>query len=85
MYRLIEWCNVNFCAGLSDTAVVPVYLRYSWQLDQEGKGVVFMTTLIALSGFNPHRGYVVASLDKTLYDIISLLGGIEQVANELLT
>ena len=27
-----------------------------------------MTTLIVRSGFNPHPGHVVASLDKTLYD-----------------
>ena len=33
-----------------------------------GKGVVFTTTLIEWSGFNPHSGHVVASLDKTLYD-----------------
>ena len=33
-----------------------------------GKGIVFTTTLIELSGFNPHPGHVVASLDKTLYD-----------------
>ena len=33
-----------------------------------GKGVIFTTTLIALSGFNPHPGHVVAFLDKTLYD-----------------
>ena len=33
-----------------------------------GKGVVFTTILIAWSGFNPHPGHVVASLDKTLYD-----------------
>ena len=33
-----------------------------------GKGVVFTTTLIEWSGFNPHSGLVVASLDKTLYD-----------------
>ena len=35
---------------------------------QIGKGVVFMTTLIERSGFNPHPGHVVASLDKTVYD-----------------
>ena len=33
-----------------------------------GKGVVFMTTLIEWSGFNPNPSHVVASLDKTLYD-----------------
>ena len=33
-----------------------------------GKGVVLGTTLIAWSGFNPHPGHVVASLDKMLYD-----------------
>ena len=33
-----------------------------------GKGVVFTTTLIEWSGFNPHPGYAVASLGKTLYD-----------------
>ena len=38
------------------------------QLGRMGKGVVFATTLIELSGFNPHPGHVVASLDKTLYD-----------------
>ena len=39
-----------------------------WQLRRLGKGVVFTTTLIALSGFYPHPSHVVASLDKTLYD-----------------
>ena len=33
-----------------------------------GKGVVFTTTLIARTGFNPQPDHVVASLDKTLYD-----------------
>ena len=33
-----------------------------------GKGVVFTTTLIEWSGFNPHPSHAVASLDKTLYD-----------------
>ena len=40
----------------------------SWQRGQEGKGVVFTTTLIAMSELNPHAGHVVASLNKTLYD-----------------
>ena len=31
-------------------------------------GKVKATTLIARSGFNPYPGYVVASLDKLLYD-----------------
>ena len=34
----------------------------------ERVGVVFTTTLIARSGFDPHPGHVVASLDKALYD-----------------
>ena len=38
------------------------------QRGQMGKGVVFTTTLIAWSQFNPHPGHVVSSLDKTLYD-----------------
>ena len=33
-----------------------------------GKGVVFTTTLIEWSGFNPHPSHAVASLDTTLYD-----------------
>ena len=32
------------------------------------KGVVFTTTLIAKSKFNPHSGRVIASLDKAFYD-----------------
>ena len=35
---------------------------------RDGTGVVFTTTSIAWSGFNPHSGHVVASLDKTFYD-----------------
>ena len=35
---------------------------------RESGSVVFTTTLIAWSGFNPHPGHVVASFDKTLYD-----------------
>ena len=38
------------------------------QRGRMGKGVVFTTTLIEWSGFNPHPSHVVASLDKTLYD-----------------
>ena len=38
------------------------------QRGRKGKGFVFMTTLIAQSGLNPHPDDVVASLDKTLYD-----------------
>ena len=39
------------------------------QRGQMGKGIVFTTTLIEWSGFNPHPGHVVASLmDKTLYN-----------------
>ena len=33
-----------------------------------GKGVVFMTTQIAWSGFNLHLGHFVAPFAKTLYD-----------------
>ena len=40
----------------------------SRQRGRMGKGVVFTTTLIEWSGFNPHPGHVVVSLDKTLYD-----------------
>ena len=38
------------------------------QRGRMGKGVVFTTTLIEWSGFNPHPSHVVASSDKTLYD-----------------
>ena len=40
----------------------------SQQRGRMGKGVVFTTTLIEWSGFNPHLSHVVASLDNTLYD-----------------
>ena len=43
-------------------------LRATRQRGRKGKGVIFTMTLIEWSGFNPHRGHVVASLDKTLYD-----------------
>ena len=33
-----------------------------------GKGELFTTTSIEWSGFNPHPGHAVASLDKTFYD-----------------
>ena len=46
---------------------LPVYAD-SRQRSREGKVVVFKTTLIAWSRFNPHPGHVVASLDKTIYD-----------------
>ena len=32
------------------------------------KASFFKTTLIELSGFNPHPSHVIAFLDKTLYD-----------------
>ena len=38
-------------------------------LGREGKSVVF-TTLMARSGFNPHPGYVAASLEKAIYNVI---------------
>jgi len=43
-------------------------MRNSWQRGRESKGVVFTTTLIAWSWFNPHSGHVFSSLHKTLYD-----------------
>ena len=33
-----------------------------------GKGVVYKTTLIAWSGFNPQPVRIIVSLDKTFYD-----------------
>ena len=42
--------------------------NFSRQRGRMGKNVVFTTTLIEWSGFNPHPGHAVASLDKTLYD-----------------
>ena len=47
------------------SAYVLVFRR---QRGQESKSVVFTTTLIARSTFNPHPGHVVASLDKAFYD-----------------
>ena len=41
---------------------------FSRQRDRIGKGVAFMTILLTRSAFNPHPGYVVASLDKTVCD-----------------
>ena len=38
------------------------------QRDQEGKNVVFTTATNAWSGLNPHSGFIVTSLDRTLYD-----------------
>ena len=38
------------------------------QSGQEDKDVIFTMTLIAWSGFNPHPGHVVESLDKTLFN-----------------
>ena len=44
-------------------------LIFHRQGGQESKGVVFTTTLIARSKFNPHPGHaIVASLNKTFYD-----------------
>ena len=34
----------------------------------EDKGVVFLATMIARSGLNPHPGHLVVSLHKKLYD-----------------
>ena len=42
--------------------------QFCRQRGRKGKGVVFMTTPIVWSGFNPHSGHVVASLDGVLYD-----------------
>ena len=43
-------------------------LIFRRQCGRESKGVVFTTTLIARSKFNPHPGHVVASLEKAFYD-----------------
>ena len=52
--------------GKNDVGSVAEWV--SRQRGRMGKYVVFTTTLIEWSGFNPHPGHVVASLDKTLYD-----------------
>ena len=52
----------------TDIKQAPPNYRNSRQRGRMGKGVVFTTTLIEWSGFNPHPGHVVASLDKTLND-----------------
>ena len=50
-------------------SVRPTTYCQNRQFGREGKDVVFMTNLIAWFGFNPHpTGYVVPSLNKTLYD-----------------
>ena len=53
---------------VGSTKICLYKLILCWQRGRMGKGVVFTTTLIEWSGFNPHPGQVVASLDKTLYD-----------------
>ena len=40
----------------------------SWQRGRDGRDVVFTTTPIAWSGFNPQLGLIVASLDKMLHN-----------------
>ena len=47
------------------SAYVLIFRR---QRGRESKGVVFTTTLIARSKFNPHPGHVFASLEKAFYD-----------------
>ena len=47
------------------SAYVLIFRR---QRGRESKGVVFTTTLIARSKFNPRPGYVFASLEKAFYD-----------------
>ena len=47
------------------SAYVLIFRRES---GRESKGVVFTTTLILRSKFNPHPGHVVAALDKSFYD-----------------
>ena len=43
-------------------------LIFPRQCGRESKGVVFTTTLIARSKFNPHPAHVFASLKKAFYD-----------------
>ena len=43
-------------------------LIFRRQRGRKSKGVVFTTSLIARSKFNPDPGHVVASLDKAFYD-----------------
>ena len=47
------------------SAYVLIFRR---QRGRESKSVVFTTTLIAISKFNPRPGHVFASLDKAFYD-----------------
>ena len=47
------------------SAYVLIFRR---QRGRESKGVVFTTTSIARSMFNPHPGHVIASLDKAFCD-----------------
>ena len=53
------WCS-NLCQILA--------FLHCRQHGRMGKGIIFTMTLIKWSGFNPHPGHVVASLDKTRYD-----------------
>ena len=50
---------------------------------REGKVVIFTMIVIAWSGFNPHPGYVVASLHKTLYNGYFCFDGSEQTAKSV--
>ena len=47
------------------------------------KSVVFTTTLITWSGFDPYPGHVVALLDKDTLRCLSLHGGFKQATNSM--
>ena len=65
LFELYRKTGQNVTADNFFASVNPAKSR---QRGRTSKGVVFTTTLIEWSGFNPHPGHVVTSLDKTLYD-----------------
>ena len=65
LFTTKRWPRSSVEEKFDFSAYVLVFRR---QRGQENKSVVFTTTLIARSKFNPHPGHVIASLDKAFYD-----------------
>ena len=80
------WWRLSYIGATSRTFYLTNSARFghSRQCGLQGKDIVVTTTLIAWSGFNPHPGHVVASLDKTfVLRRLFLLSCFEQAADSV--
>ena len=81
LFFLLKWGLKRIALRINYSYSCPFQPSQSWHIKSKstkssqspqhsrmGRGVIFMASLIAWSGFNPHPGHVFVSLDKMLYD-----------------